>query len=39
MSENEELELKAKVAELDKKENRLNEIQEQLRKKIDAFKN
>ncbi|WP_237418674.1 hypothetical protein [Helicobacter pylori] len=45
MSENEELELGAKVAELDKRaaelderENRLNEIQEQLRKNIDAFK-
>ncbi len=37
MSENEELELEAKAAELDKRENRLNEIQEQLRKKIDAF--
>ncbi|WRA90397.1 restriction endonuclease [Helicobacter pylori] len=37
MSENEELELGAKAAELDERENRLNEIREQLRKKIDAF--
>ncbi|WRA12684.1 restriction endonuclease [Helicobacter pylori] len=37
MSENEELELGAKAAELDERENWLNEIQEQLRKEIDAF--
>ncbi|GAA8087459.1 hypothetical protein Kazakh3173_15210 [Helicobacter pylori] len=44
MSENEKLELEAKVAELDKRaaeldkrENRLNEIQEQLKTDIDAF--
>ncbi|AFJ81915.1 hypothetical protein MWE_1165 [Helicobacter pylori XZ274] len=37
MSGNEELELEAKAAELDERENWLNEIKEQLRIKIDAF--
>ncbi len=34
MSGNEELESRSRETELDKRENRLNEIQEQLRKKL-----